>query len=178
MITVRRYLAWKTSTVEFAYDYNQLYVYDVAGLDLSGEANPYLDALDAATASGLTVGKASGVVDVLMPRQENFSAALEFALATSPPPVDEAADHVVEFDLTSSGRIKLEGSGGAGELEIEVPRGEYRARLSGFEFEAASRWSYNDDGDRGDHYRLELWLSGAPEPPAELRRWSGYAKRL
>jgi hypothetical protein len=49
----------------------------------------------------------------------------------------QPADHVVEFDLTSSGRIKLEGSGGSGELEIEIPTGTYRARLSGFAFEAA-----------------------------------------
>jgi hypothetical protein len=70
--------------VEFAYDYNQLYLYDAA-LDRSGADNAYLDALDAATQSGLTVGAASGVVDVLMPRQENFSAIIDVAITDSSP---------------------------------------------------------------------------------------------
>jgi hypothetical protein len=169
----------KLKPVEFAYDYNQLYVYD-AELDLAGshDGNPYLDALDAATQSGLTVGAASGIVDVLMPRQENFSAVIDVIQGDSAPSVSETADHVVEFDLTSSGRIKLEGSGGSGELEIEIPRGAYRARLSGFEFDAASRWSYDDPGYPADHYLLELWPSDASKPPSELRRWAGYAERL
>jgi hypothetical protein len=162
--------------MRFVYDYGQLYVYDPA--QLSPETgNPYLDALDAATASGLSVGVAAGLVDVLMPRQENFSAEIEVAQTTSSPSVSDTADHIVEFDLTSSGRIKLEGSGGSGELEIEVPAGRYRARLSGFAFDAASQWSYKDSGYPGDRYRLELWPSEAPLPPAELKRWDGYADR-
>jgi hypothetical protein len=163
--------------VEFAYDYNQLYLYDAAH-DLSGTGNPYLDALDAATQSGLTVGADSGVVDVLMPRQENFAAIIDVAVTHSAPPVAETADHVVEFDLTSTGRVTLQGSGGAGELEIDVPPGRYRARLSGFDFDAAQRWSYDDPGNPDDHYRLELWPSQVPQRPAELRRWPGYADRL
>jgi len=165
--------------MEFAYDYGQLYLYDVGGgVDFSDDRNPYLDALDAANESGLTVGVASGVVDVLMPRQENFSSAVDVIETESAPPLSETADHIIEFDLTSTGWIKLEGSGGSGELEIEIPSGVYRARLSGFDFDAASRWSYGDPGNPTDHYRLELWPSEAPEPPAELRRWQGYAERL
>jgi hypothetical protein len=165
--------------MEFAYDYNQLYVYDAGiDLDVSDDGNPYLEALDATSQSGLTVGAASGIVDVLMPRQENFSAIIDVIQGDSAPSVSETADHVVEFDLTSSGRIKLEGSGGSGELEIEIPTGAYRARLSGFDFEAASRWSYDDPGYPADHYRLELWPSDASQPPAELRRWAGYVERL
>jgi hypothetical protein len=59
-----------------AYDYNQLYLRDAAH-ELSTDGNDYLDALDAATRAGLTVGAAAGIADVLMPRQENFSAKLE-----------------------------------------------------------------------------------------------------
>jgi hypothetical protein len=165
----------KTLTV--AYDYNQLYLYD-ATHELSGDGNDYLDALDAATSAGLTVGAASGVVDVLMPRQENFSTELDLRITDSPPPETEDADHVVEFDLVSSGRIKLEGSGGAGEFEADVPPGRYRARLSGFDFDAAAAWSYDDTGYPADHYRLELWPVSEPTPPTELRRWTGYADRL
>lgn len=159
--------------MEFAYDYNQLYIYDAAR-DFSDAGNPYLDALDAAAASGLTVGVASGVVDVLMPRQENFSAVIEVVIADASPPVREAADHVVEFDIISSGRVTLEGAGGAGTLPVDVPAGRYRARLSGFELDAARRWSYDDPGYPADHYRLELWPSHVPRPPAELRRWPGF----
>jgi hypothetical protein len=73
-----------------------------------------------------------------MPRQENFSAGLEFSITQSPPPLNDKADHVIEFDLRlASGRIALEGSGGSGLVEIEVPPGSYRARFSGFDFDAA-----------------------------------------
>ncbi len=57
--------------VEFAYDHNQLYLYD-AETDFGPEANAYVDALDAATATGLTVGVSAGVVDLLMPRRETL----------------------------------------------------------------------------------------------------------
>ena len=83
---------------EFAYDYNQLYLYDAA-LERAPAGNEYLDALDAATESGLTVGARSGIVDVLMPRQENFAATIEVRPIPGPPPIPDDADHVVEFDL-------------------------------------------------------------------------------
>lgn len=159
------------------YDYNQLYLYDAAH-GFSTEGNEYLDALDAATRAGLTVGAASGIVDVLMPRQENFAAKLELSTTASPPPLIETADHVVEFDLVSSGQIKLEGSGGAGEIEIDIPPGHYRARLSGFDFDSAAAWSYDDSGYPADHYRLEIWPASDSASPTELRRWPGYADRV
>jgi hypothetical protein len=73
-----------SGTFAFVYDYNQFYLYDAAH-EAPSEGNEYLDALDAATAAGLTVGFASGIVDVLMPRQENFSAQLELSITGSPP---------------------------------------------------------------------------------------------
>lgn len=159
-----------------AYDYNQLYLSDAAH-ELSADGNDYLDALDAATRAGLTVGAASGIVDVLMPRKENFSAELELSITEQLPPLIETADHVVEFDLVSSGRIRLEGSGGSGDVEVDVPPGRYRARLSGFDFDTAATWSYDDTGYPADHYRLELWPFSEPTHPAELKRWAGYADR-
>ena len=163
--------------MRFVYDYGQLYLYDAAA-GVSTEGNPYLDALDAANGSGLTVGAASGLVDVLMPRQENFDAEIEIAFSDAPPSLDDSADHVVEFDLASSGRIKLEGSGGSGDVEIDVAPGSYRARLSGFEFDRAAQWAYADPGHPADHYRLELWPTDRPEPPRELKRWPGWAELL
>jgi hypothetical protein len=163
--------------LRFAYDYGQLYVYDAA-LAFPVDGNVYLDALDAATESGLTCGVATGLVDLLMPRQENFGAEIDVTTVGSAPPLDESADHIVEFGLESSGRIRLEGSGGSGELDVEIPAGRYRARLSGFSFDAAARWSYGDPGYPPDHYRLELWLSDTRVQPVERRRWAGYADRL
>ena len=167
----------RNQRLTFAYDYSQLYVYD-AGREAAGEGNEYLDALDTLTRAGSTVAAASGVVDVLMPRQDNFSAGLEVSVTDSPPPLIDTADHIVEFDVTSaSGRLVLEGSGGCGIVEVGVPPSRYRARLSGFEFDAASRWWYDDPGDPPDHYRLELWPTDDATPPAELKRWAGYAAR-
>jgi hypothetical protein len=160
-----------------AYDYNQLYIYD-AGREFSEDANEYLDALDAMKRAGLAVGEASGVVDVLMPRQDNFAVTLALKVVESAPSVIEGADHIVEFDVIAAGRIALEGSGGSGLTEVEVPAGHYRARLTGFDFDAASAWSYDDPGDPADHYRLELWREDDPSPVAELRRWPGMASRM
>lgn len=161
----------------FAYDYNQLYVYD-AGRERPAEGNEYLDALDAANEAGLSVGARSGVVDVLMPRRENFAAAVEVRVLPAAPPVRADADHVVEFDLElASGRLVLEGSGGAGLVDIDVPPGSYRARLSGHEFDAAHAWQYDDLGDPPDRYALELWATVESQPPQELLRWAGYDAR-
>jgi hypothetical protein len=163
--------------LKLAYDYNQLYIYD-AGREFSEDANEALDALDAMKRDGLTVGVVSGFVDVLMPRQDNFAVNLALSIEPSPPSVIEEADHIVEFDLSCSGRIALEGSGGSGLTEAEVPPGHYRARLTGFDFDAASAWSYDDPGDPADHYRLELWPADGSSPAAEVKRWPGMADRL
>src|SRR5215204_5743542 len=85
---------------EFAYDYNQLYLYDAArGRRVEG--NEYLDALEAATETGLTVGARSEIVDVLMPRQDNFGAMIDVKLTTDEPAIRDDADHVVEFDFAA-----------------------------------------------------------------------------
>lgn len=90
----------------------------------------------------------------------------------------ETADHIVQFGLISSEGFRLESSGGSGEVEIEVPPGSYRARLSGFDFDAAASWSYDHTGHPTDHYRLELWPVGEPGSPTELKLWAGYADRI
>ena len=167
-----------TARVEFAYDYNQLYLYD-AETDLGPEANAYLDALDVATRTGLTVGASGGVIDVLMPRQENFGASMDVRVASDRPSLQEDADHVVEFDLAlPSGRLVLEGSGGSGAEEVRLQPGTYRARLSGRGFDAAAQWRYEEDCNPADSYVLELWPTREERPPIELRRWPGYALRL
>jgi hypothetical protein len=167
------------TSLTFAYDYGQLYLYDSA-IVFPETSNAYLDALDAANEAGLSVGVRSGVVDVLMPRQDNFAAPLEVDIEADAPPMRVAADHIIEFDLAlPSGRLVLEGSGGAGEASVDVPPEHYRARLSGTGFVEAARWNWGDQGDPPDRYVLELWpAGGALKPPSELQRWAGYEERL
>jgi hypothetical protein len=163
---------------EFAYDYNQLYLYDAAR-ERPVDGNEYLDALDAATETGLTVGARSEIIDVLMPRQDNFGARIEVKLTTDQPAIRDDADHVVEFDLPlPSGRLVLEGSGGSGTEEVPISPGTYRARLTGQHFDAAAAWRYEDTGNPSDRYTLELWRTANERPPVELRRWPGYADRF
>ena len=60
-------------------------------------------------------------------------------------------------------------------VEVDLAQGHYRVRLSGFDFDAAAARSYEDVGYAADNYRLELWPATESTPPAELRRWTGYA---
>ena len=167
----------QSRTLTFAYDYNQLYLYD-ADRERPSDGNEYLEPLGDANENGRSVGAASGVVDVLMPRLENFAASMELHVCSEAPPLRDALDHVVEFDLAlPSGRLALEGSGGSGVLETRVPSGTYRARLSGTDFAAATEWQYDDPADPPDRYWLELWPTDTAAPPAELRRWQGYDRR-
>jgi hypothetical protein len=85
----------------------------------------------------------------------------------------EEWEHVVEFGLQlPTGRLLLEGSGGSGQLEIEVPPGAHRARWSGRGFPPAG--DYVPGESSHDSYRLQLWAAQADEPPRELKRWPGY----
>ena len=56
-----------------------------------------------------------------------------------------------------------------------MPPAHYRARLNGFDLDAAAAWNYADPGDPADHYRLELWRTDGAAPAAEPKRWPGYA---
>ena len=104
----------------------------------------FLGALDDSTRTGLTVGVEGALVDLLLP----FSVQLP------------------------SGRLLLEGSGGSGELEIEIPPGDYRARWSGRGFPPAGEYVPGESSP--DSYRLQLWSAPPDDPPRELKRWPGY----
>ena len=121
-----------TQELSFVYDYGQLYLYDAAA---AGSVD-FLAALDDAGRTGQTVGVAGALVDLLLPMQWNFSATLLFeTLDGEPPPDLDEWEQMVEFLLQlPSGRLLLEGSGGSGELNIEVPRGAYPCPLVGPRF--------------------------------------------
>jgi len=156
--------------LSFVYDHGQVYLYDAA----AASSVDFLAALDDSGRTGLTVGIAGVLVDVLLPLQWNFSAPLVFETADSEPPLDlDEWEHVVEFALeVPTGRLLLEGSGGSGQLELELPPGAYRARWSGSGFPPVGEYVPGESSP--DSYRLQLWAGRADEPPRELKRWPGY----
>ena len=159
-----------TREFSFVYDYGQVYLYDAA----AAESVDFLAALDDSTRTGLTVGVAGALVDLLMPLQWNFAAPLVLEIVDSEPESGlEEWDHVVEFALQlPSGRLLIEGSGGSGELEIDVAPGAYRARWSGRGFPPPGEYVPGESSL--DFYRLELWAAAGDEPPREVKRWPGY----
>jgi hypothetical protein len=156
--------------LSIVYDYGQVYLYDAAAAD----SVDFLAALDDSARTGLTVGVAGALVDLLLPLQWNFSAPLELETVDAEPVADvDDWEHVVEFALQlPTGRLVLEGSGGSGQREIEVPPGAYRARWSGRGFPPAGEYVPGESSPDG--YRLQLWTAPAEAPPRELKRWSGY----
>jgi hypothetical protein len=154
----------------FRYDHGQVYLYDVTAAD----SVDFLAALDDSTETGLTVGVAGVLVDLLMPLQWNFSAPLVLETEEQEPALDlDDWEHTVEFALQlPTGRMLLEASGGGGQLEIEVPPGGYRARWAGRGFPRPGEYVPGESSD--DEYRLQLWIDGSAEPPRELKRWPGY----
>ena len=156
--------------LSFVYDYGQLYLYDAAAI---GSVD-FLAALDDSNQTGLSLGVGGQLVDLLMPLQWNFGAPLVLETLDGAPELGlDEWDHIVEFGLQlPSGRLLLEGSGGSGQLEIEVPAGTYRARWAGRGFPPAGEYVPGESSH--DTYRLQLWTGPADEPPRELKRWPGY----
>jgi len=118
-----------TQELSFVYDYGQVYLYDAA----AAASVDFVAALDDAGRTGMSVGVAGPLVDLLLPLQWNFSARLLLeTLEGEPPPDLDEWEHMVEFVLQlPSGRLLLEGSGGSGQLEIGLPPGIYHARWAG-----------------------------------------------
>jgi hypothetical protein len=160
--------------VEFVYDYGQLYLHD-ACRRWSADYAEYLAALDHARERNLSVGIAAGVVDILMPRQENFAAPLQIEGNDSIPLCDvESWDHVIEFPLViESGALMLSASGGSGDTNVSVPAAAYRARWAGRNFAGAEAWGYSDHEAENppDEYRLQLWPDPDQSDPVELKLW-------
>ena len=162
--------------MEFAYDYRQVYLYDAA-MKWSDDSDEYLRALDDAERRGSTVGLAGGLVDIVMPRQDNFHCQLGVETSNSAPGLEgrDDWDHVVEFSvLLPTGKLVLEGSGGCEKSQVDLAPGLFRARWSGRNFVAAADWNYGDEDNPPDEYRLQLWPEVAQGPPRELKRWDGF----
>jgi hypothetical protein len=159
-----------TRELSFVYDYGQVYLYDAAA---AGSVD-FLAALDDAGRTGLSVGVAGALVDLLLPLQWNFSATLLLETLDGEPPLDlDEWEHMVEFLLQlPSGRLLLEGSGGSGQLEIGLPPGVYQARWAGRGFPPLGEYVPGESAE--DAYRLQLWAAQSNQPTRELKRWRGY----
>jgi hypothetical protein len=160
--------------VTFVYDYGQVYLYD-ADRSWSKDSAEFLQALDDARSRGLSVGVADDLVDILMPRQDNFEAELVVEECDeSPPIVEDEWDHIVEFPLVlPTGTLLLAASGGSGETRIELPAGTFRARWSGRNFAEAAAWGYSEDvqDHPADEYRLQIWPDTGQHPPEDIKTW-------
>jgi len=159
-----------TRELSFVYDYGQVYLYDAA----AAESVDFLAALDDAGRTGMSVGVAGALVDLLLPLQWNFSAPLLLeTLEGEPPPDLDEWEHMVEFVLQlPSGRLLVEGSGGSGQLEIGLPPGIYHARWAGRGFPPPGEYVPGESSE--DTYRLQLWTAPSDQPSRELKRWPGY----
>ena len=159
-----------TRELTFVYDHGQVYLYDAS----AAASVDFLAALDDSSRTGLSVGLNGALVDLLMPLQWNFSAPLLLETPEGEPPLDlDDWDHIVEFALQlPSGRLLIEGSGGSGQSEIELPPDAYRARWAGRRFPPPGDYVPRESSD--DAYRLQLWTARSDEPPRELKLWPGY----
>jgi hypothetical protein len=161
----------RTSELEIALDYGQIYLYD-AGAGIDFPSNVVLDALNEALQSRRYVGVAGGVIDLLSPVQFNVNAPMRLELWAGEPSDDHANwDHVVDIDMDApTGQLRFEASGGWEPIAAQVPPGLYRARLAGRGYNYS-----NPQGGGLDGYRLQLWPRTTDADPTLVKLWSGWA---
>jgi hypothetical protein len=141
----------------FSWWHQGVFLYDRA-YEWSDDSSEYTEA-----AAGEWLGQSvSGGVTFVSPGGAIFGSddaplTIEVRDAPPPPPADDA-ESVGEFDLTlRSGELVMEESGGgSGDNAVTVPRGEWRARWSGFG-EAAAVEFEGAGTARPDRYLLQLW---------------------
>jgi hypothetical protein len=145
----------------FSWWHQGVFLYDRA-YEWSEDAREYIEA-----ASGEWLGQSvSGGVTYVSPGGAVFGsddAPLTVEVHdTAPPPPAEDAESVGEFDLElPSGELVMEESGGGSTDDVLVlPKGEWRARWSGFgeaAAEALDGMEAGDGTDRPDRYLLQIW---------------------
>jgi hypothetical protein len=159
-----------------ASDYGQIYIYDPETQQdewadvYDEESSAIFSAMDDAYESRRFIGYAKGMVDVLTPSQYNWKAPMRVEVCDAPPTLDtDEWDHVVEVPLpVPSGTLCFAASGGGEPIEIEIPAGTYRARLSGRGYVAGV-----GEIEGHESYRLQLWHAEETDP-ALIKYWSGY----
>jgi hypothetical protein len=160
--------------LEVESDYGQLYIYDSQALvddsDWTEDDNPLSRALEDGYRDRRFVGYDGGLVDVQLPSQYNWKLPMRIEVSDDEPPLElDGWDHVVEVALpVPSGILTFEASGGAIPRLTEIPKGIYRARISGRGFVSGA-----GEIEGHERYRLQLWP--APESkPKLIKYWNGY----
>ena len=158
-------------------DYGQLYIYDSQALaddsDWTEDDTPLMRALEDGYRDRRFVGYDSGLVDVQTPSQYNWKLPVRIEVSDDAPPLDvEGWDHVVEVPLpVPSGTLCFEASGGGIPIQTEIPKGVYRARISGRGFVSGA-----GEIEGHESYRLQLWPADESAPKL-LKYWDGYDGR-
>ncbi|AHH98618.1 hypothetical protein [Kutzneria albida] len=159
-------------TVEI--DHGQLYIYSVAPWAHDQQNDAVERALRDARQSGRWVGVADGLVDLVVPFRKSFDAPMRVEMWPEPvPPDDDNWDHVVDIDFDIvNGDLVFEPSGGFEAIRCEepLPRGAYRARISGRGYTEAASGAVGMDS-----YRIRLWPRTAPTPPELRKSWPGWS---
>jgi hypothetical protein len=156
-----------------ASDYGQIYIYDPETQQDDGaddeESSAIFCAMDDAYESRRFVRYAKGMVDVLTPSQYNWRAPMRVEVCPGPPTLNtDEWDHVVELPLpVPSGTLCFAASGGE-PIEIQIPAGTYRARLSGQGYAAGV-----EEIEGHESYRLQLWPAEERDPTL-IKYWGGY----
>lgn len=132
---------------------SQIYVYDPktqADEEASEAENPLVRAMEDANRSHRFAGYDSGVVDVITPNAGNRRVHVRIEVTSSRPGLEAAGwDQIVEVPLPApSGRLFVVAAGGGVPVKATIPRGRYRARISGRRSAAGA-----------ETYRLQLWPS-------------------
>ena len=150
----------------FTWSHHGVFLYD-RDYDWPGGGDEYVEGADGEpfgrSASGAVVFVGTGG-EVF----ESIGAPLAVEILDAPPELEDAATSIGEFDLPlPSGTLVVEPSGGgAGETEIVLRAGSWRARWSGFAEETAEEGPRSAAQKAADHYLLQLWPAAGP---GELR---------
>lgn len=165
--------------LEIAANYGQIYIYSALPDFVNDSDNPFLDALADAhgTRRFIGTGGPGGPIDIMTPSRWNGSIPMRVELWAVEPPSDvDSWDHEVDVDFAvpdGKRRVLFEASGGGLEVSIEIPVGEYRARISGSGYDAS--WAAHVETRKGrESFRMRLWHRESASLPVLRKAWPGF----
>ncbi|WP_353650853.1 hypothetical protein ABLG96_08140 [Nakamurella sp. A5-74] len=153
-------------------EYGQVYLMPAWGdSDSPGEEmDDMVDLLGHAFDPGIASGKDSTVF--VLPHRDAFGVPLQAQLWDSEPPKDLGGwDEAFEASLIAGERGVTWVSPTVEGVDIPVPAGRYRARISG---RGLLRPPWDEELDEkafSDQYRIQLWPTTDMAPPERLLRW-------
>jgi len=139
-------------------------------------SEPFDEYLEAGSGAWLDQSRSRGVTFIAPGGAvfDSTDAPLTLEVHDNEPPLHLEAQSVGDFDLhVRSGVLVLEESGETdGYTEVPVPRGQWRARWSGFGEAELEHQAFSQRGvqePRPDRYLLQIWPTSAPAPVTRRR---------